>query len=440
MMPLLPTYGTIYPMPPGMWPFPYQILLKGVDATGKKILASNVPWDTLRPQGTDYYVSLTGSSGNNGLSPATPLDTIANVFAKTGPWRIHVMEAGEWPNSKCNLPLANRSFSYSIVCDAGEAVFLGCELGVTWAASSYPNVWFYANANVCQVLDKNNVDPNGYYTALTDVVDPTLITAGTEFIGTGLDGAGVYVRTFDSRNPNSTPNTLRANLSTAEYRQRNGTTGIIGYYKNIAWEGFQHVTHRVLSGASRLTVVMDTCRSYYTLNLSANPGGFEWLGTISFKRACRACKNLKDGDSFHLSGSPAWGYDEDCVYLDNGGDGLGNNNGHTNHQAGLNICLRITCQRNEGPNAAYVDAGTMALLIQCILQDSVRATNGNNLTSGASAAVYADQCTSSGSVTDVIVSSSGFIQYIPWPISQTYSVNGTASFSRKRLNLETLYV
>lgn len=441
MMPL-PTYGQLYPMPPGMWPFPYQIIQKGVDAAGKKIWASNVPWATLLPAGTDYYVSKTGSSGNTGLSPASALDTISNVLAKAGPWRIHMVEAGDWANSKINHPLANISLNMSIVCDAGIANFLGCNLGVTWISSAtYLNTYFLADANVCQVLDTTNIDVNGYYTALADVADALTVstTPNSEFIGTGLDGTGVYVRTFDSRSPIGN-DTLHANLSTSEFRFRNGVVGITAYYKNIYWQGVQHVTHRVLSGASRLTCVFDTCRSYYTLDLSANPGGFEMLGTISYMRNCKGLKNRKDGINYHNSGTVCWFYEEDCEGSDNGGDGLGNNNGSTCHDGSLGIRLRTTAYRNEGPNIADVSAGTISLNIQCNAGNSIRATAGNNYTAGGDGGggtkMYLDQCTSVGSVTDCITASSGTIHYIS---DRTFTNSGGAGTCTKVPNIESLY-
>ncbi len=441
MMPL-PTYGDIYPMPPGMWPFPYQIIKKGTDATGKNIWASNVPWDALQPAGTDYYVSMTGASGNNGLSPGAPLDTILHVLAKPGPWRIHLMEAGDWDNAKINHPLANISLSMSIVCDAGVANLLGCNLGVTWIASAfYVGVYFLADTNVCQVRDTTNLDASGKQIALVDVADPPTValTANSEFIGTGLDGAGVYVRTFDSRSPIGN-NTLHANLSTSEFRFRNGTTGVTAYYKNLYWQGVQHVTNRVLSGVSRLTVIMDNCESDYTLDLSANPGGFEYLGTISLMRNCRGFQNRKDGANYHNSGTVCWFYEEDCTFNDNGGDGLGNNNGSTCHDGSLGIRLRTTAYRNEGPNIADVSAGTITLNIQCDAGNSVRATAGNNYTAGGDGGggtkMYLDQCNSVGSVTDCITASGGTIHYIA---TRTFTNNGSAGTCVKVPNIESLY-
>lgn len=441
-MPALPTYGTIYPLPPGMWPFPYQIVQKGVAASGQKIWASTVPWSTIQPAGTDYYLSKTGSSGNNGTSPATPLDTLANVLAKPGPWRVHVMEAGDWANSKINHPLSNISLNLSIVGDAGIANFLGCNLGVTWIASpNYANVYFLADATVCQVLDTTNLDTNGLYTALADVADPTVvsITPNSEFIGTGLDGAGTYVRTFDSRSPIGN-DTLHANLSTSEFRFRNGVPGVIKYCKNISFQGIQHVTNRVLGATSRLTVIMDTCSSLYTLDLSANPGGFEFLGTISYMRNCRGFKNLKDGANYHLSGSVCWFYEEDCTFNDNGGDGMGNNNGSTCHDGSLGIRLRTTAYRNEGPNIADVSAGTITLNIQVDAGNSTRATAGNNYTAGGDGGggtkMYLDQCNSVGSVTDCITASGGRINYIA---GRNFTNNGAGGTCLRKANIESLY-
>lgn len=437
MMPL-PTYGQIYPLALNNWPFPYKILLKGVDAQGWKIWASNVPWDSLQPAGTDYYISKTGSSGNTGLSPASPLDTLPNVFLKAGPWRIHVMEAGDWDVRKVNLPSINKTLDYSIVCDAGVAYFLGSELGITWVASpNYANVYFYANANVAQCLDRTNLDSNGYYTALTDVADPTVVssTLNSEFVGSGLDGSGTYIRLFDDRNPNGSDSVL-ANLTTAEYRIRNDTVPITGYCKNIYWQGFQHVQHRVFSGSSRLTIVMDNCHSEYTLNLGSNLGGFEFLGTISYTRNCQSNKNLKDGFSYHANGGiGCWFYEEDCTGNDNGGDGLGNNNGSTSHDVSKGIRLRTTALRNEGPNIADVDVGTVTNNIRCIARDSTRSVAGNNYTAGQ-CTIYLDQCESSGSATDLITAGGGLINYIS---PTTFTLNGGAGTARKRANIESLY-
>lgn len=283
---------------------------------------------------TTYYVTNTGSSGNNGLTIGSPKGSIDQAIeagnATGNPYQINVT-AGEYhkdrgwnttPTQNCNIIAdGDGAFIRSIV--AG---------GLTFALSS-GNMYVDTNdgtgAVVQNIYDHKYINGEGNALRLREVNSSTecAATAGSWY----TDGTAVYVHASDGRNLATDGADIQGYLNINPPKV---SRNIHVYVENIHIEGFQTCCFEVSSNAGT-----DDIRIYLnnvSLKYNADGNGMSCNGA-----AYMICKdvvtadNWSDGLNWHeKDGIIPLVFEVDSIHHNNGQSGATNTNATTMHDDG----------------------------------------------------------------------------------------------------------
>lgn len=324
--------------------------------------SSTFSFEAVKPtSGNTYYVSQTGSSGADGLTPATALYSIGNALAKSNCGRIVItseyLDRNRYPSTAITL-------TQDLVIESSfptGTIMTGSDIGSTWTQNvTYSNVYQRTRGNVASVRDATWLDSNGFwrpYTLRTTVAD-VAANPGSYYI----DGSNIcYVSCFNGR---VIDNNIHVFLNVLFIVQ--------GPYKlwmnNVSFAGVQSVIFRNTAAGVYPTVYLQNGWSRYN-NLARN--GISFLGVDSYCKNFRCDANSADGFNYHiLNTRNCNAYEENCSGYWNGDTGTGNNNGSTIHDGGSIIRLNCDYQQSEGPNYSDISAGSKIINICCKTGDS----------------------------------------------------------------------
>jgi hypothetical protein len=357
--------------------------------------------------GKTYYVSLTGSSGNDGLTPETPLLTIWAALGKPDVDRV-IVKGGYYPRANGFASIAiNRSVSIKAM--TGEKVTISNSEDLTWTKTAgKTNVYQATRSAVKRVYDKTILDEFGDYKELQNVVSIDLVdsTQGSYF----SDGTLVYVHTPNSR---ASDNNIRVMLF-ADNLVFNAETL---YLEGLDIEGGkQCLRSENPNNFPNNAVYGKNCTFKYA---SDGNSVHVWGAKQSFFQKCVASRSYQDGFNYHIFHTIKPRVIEvDCIGRHNGRTGAdSSNNGSSVHDGGTVIRVNGEYFGNEGANVIDVNEGTQSWNIGVFSHESI-ATIGSVLNADFVASntgqtkMWLDSCVSFGSSYSLVVSGTNSIAYV----------------------------
>jgi hypothetical protein len=390
--------------------------------------------DAYRPAATKrYYVRHTGGSdGNDGLTYATALATVAAALGKSDVDEI-VLQPGTWDRTNCAWGSHTLTRNIAVTVLGGErAVFLGSDLGVSGDYSAdvtYTNTYTRTRSNIAPfrgVWDSAYVDANGDWLSYALVASAAVVntTPGSYY----TDGVDMWVRCIDDRAPDDD---IQVFLDTSCI-----LTGPYTFWiENVDFAGVQNVAVRAATEGERTSYYAKNC-SYKYCSVASSPGrgGFRLEGGDAYLVDCVAARNYRDGFTHHtfdgtLSTPIPRAFELRCVGRNNGlledpASGTGNNQGSTIHGGGAVLRVGGTYQENEGPNIEDVGAGTVSFNLGLSAVNCRKATDPRNYNIGSAsdttgnATMWLVSCRSAGRRTfDAITSNNGVLYTYQTPVS-----------------------
>ncbi|MGZ3814831.1 MAG: hypothetical protein ACXVA0_24065, partial [Mucilaginibacter sp.] len=258
--------------------------------------------------GKTYYVSTTGSAGNDGLSWATAT-RLSTALQKPDADRIILAPGLYDKNNGFNAVVPTRNIA---IIGVGKVIISNHDPALSWSATAgQTNVWQANRSVVSNAFDAATVDANGDYSKLTAQTSIANVNAnpGSYYFDSGANI--VYVKTSDQRQPDSN---IRVFIST-ELNAVAGNTAT--YLENICFHGGQNPFKCYSSGGYRPTVVAKNCKFKY--GGQAGNGCFINVGAISYLIDCEAAAGEQDGFNYHINnGQIPYFAEIDCVGRNNG--------------------------------------------------------------------------------------------------------------------------
>lgn len=294
-----------------------------------------------------YYVAPDTGSDSNAGTAAAPFATLGKALdGVTGSVLVRV-KTGLWDQSKGLNGVTIAATAVAIEgWGAGKAVFSAHFAGLSWSAvSGNPGVYqaTLPGTMVGRVWDASHLDGAGLYSSLTARSNLSQVAATAD--SWWLDGTTLYVRTFDSRAPDSAIRVYK-DISILTW----AVPGGVLWLDRVALEGGAYALHAAWTGATRgdLYARDGWARYAYTA-----PGGVSIDGPIDcvFERF-PADKNRLDGHNYHGDGSAANA--PTSVELDSGSTGNGYSGGSNNSSTTHNLGLVIRVSTAAG--SAYKDS------------------------------------------------------------------------------------
>ena len=375
-----------------------------------------------------YYVSLSGSNSNDGLSEATPFRRVSDALIKADCGEI-IVSGGFYPRGQA---WAGFSPARNMIIRAktGEKVVFSASNDLVWTLSNgYTNVYQASRTTVNDVFDARFVNRFGDYAELTKVnsIAEVESTQGSWY----TDGTIIYVHTYDGRPADSY---IQAYLNT---NNAIITTGNHFYIEGIDFEG-GNSNIRIDGTDPAMKVVMKDCRFKYTKLLNCVSA----YGAEVYMQDCDSSYGNQDGFNYHIkNGVPCKVIEVNCKSHRNGRDGADQNNGSTNHDGGKTIRVNGEYFENHGPNVIDVNEGSESWNLGVVSHNST-ATSGisnsnfknSNVGKGK---MWLDSCIAYGSDYSVATAGTGSETNLANNvlIGDIYNEDGTSS-----LNYETSYV
>lgn len=283
----------------------------------------------------------------------------------------------------------------------GQVILTDFQDGLTWTAEGGTVATYKATrSNVGTVIDMTWLDADNDYRFLTNQVSIANVDANPGSWYT--DGATVYVRTYDSRAPDT-------NICPEVGTCARGAGNITLYFENIWFYGTQTSSGgavRLESNAAGQTpkLYMKNCVTKYAVG-----NGVTCLGVSeAILQNCYSSKNLQDGFNYHIQdGIIPNAIEINCRGFDNGTvEGSGNDNGSSIHDAGNIVRIMGQYYRNIGPNVIDID-GALSWNLRCAAYDSasdVPAVDEGFVSGGAGTGtkMWLDHCVALGNAIDLI--------------------------------------
>lgn len=349
-----------------------------------------------QPTGKTYYVSATGSASNDGLTYATAFSSIGTALSK-GDADVIMVGYGIYERSK-GFSGYTISRNVSIKAFGGPVTFSAHDT-LTWTvASGYTNTYQATRSLVDLVWDAKTPDALGDYTRLTKQTSIALVDAnpGSWY----SDGTTLYVRTSDSRQPDSN---IRAYLDVA-HAVISGNVTV--YMEGINIEGGIEAL-KVTNGAGGLnpTFYAKNCKFKY----STTYNGLTSQGAKTFLFNCEASRNYADGFNYHIFNSVnCTSIEINCTGRNNGYSTQDNNNGSTTHDGNTIIRINGNYYSNYGPNIADVN-NSKTWCVNCNSHDSLDGQPGYTPSQVSQETNYymdgqmwLDSCNSKGTLYDLV--------------------------------------
>ena len=377
-----------------------------------------------------YYVSLSGSNSNDGLSENTPFRRVSDALQKTDCGQI-IVSGGIYPRGQAwggFSPVRNMI----IKAKSGEKVVFSASDELSWTkVEGSNNVYQASRTTVNDVFDARFVNRFDDYAELKNVnsIDECEETQASWY----SDGTIVYVHTFDSRPADSY---IRAYLNT-----NNGliTVGNHFYVEGIEFEGGNSAFRLDPSvESSDMLAIFKNCKFKYCKLLNA----FSAYGSTVYLQNCEASYGNQDGFNYHIrSGIPCKVIEVNCRSHRNGRDGANQNNGSTNHDGGKTIRVNGQYFENHGPNVIDVNEGSESWNIgvsafNSTADSGISNSDFKNSNVGA-AKMWLDSCLSYGSEYSIVTAGNGSITYVTNTYRNAPLSNET---NTETAGYETLYV
>lgn len=297
----------------------------------------------------------TGAGTQNDPKRLTELlkdNTIGVIYLATGDY-----------NDRWVSPV-NRNLS--IVCVMGKAYINRFETSITWANQGN-NVWLAQGqtATIGMVQDFSVLDSYGNPKKMELRNSQAEVQANANSFFLGNNGAAVYVRTFDSRVPDTNIKLTKKGVNGQAVVNNNRTL----YFKNIVFNSGNDAF--LLTGNSTGTAIFNSCSFRFGMGNS-----FSSLNnTNQLLFNCQAFYSRKDGFNYHVSSGVSRTYEEGCVARFNGAWvnqlNAPKNNGSTTHDGGLIIRLNGTYQENQHRNVHDVSPNTLSYNVGCVAGQSL---------------------------------------------------------------------
>lgn len=361
-----------------------------------------------------YYVSLTGSNSNDGLSEATPFRRVSDALIKSDCGEI-VISGGLYPRGQA---WAGFSPARNMIIRAktGEDVILSAHDALTWTLTSGMTKVYQANrTTVNDVFDARFKNRYGDYAELKNVTSVAQVeaTPGSWY----TDGTVIYVHTFNSRPADAY---IRAYLNT---NNAIITSGNHFYIEGIKFEG-GNSNLRVDASDIGMKVVLKNCKFKYTKLLNC----VSIYGATVYAQNCEASYGNQDGFNYHIkNGIPCKVIEVNCKSHRNGRDGADQNNGSTNHDGGKTIRVNGEYFENHGPNVIDVNEGSESWNLGVVAHHST-ATPGVSNTDFKNSNIgkgkmWLDGCVSYGSTYSLATAGTGSESYTCQSILNSPSFN-----------------
>lgn len=374
-------------------------------------------FDTSRyqPTGKTYYVSATGSASNDGLTYATAFSSIGTALSK-GDADVIMVGYGIYERSK-GFSGYTIFRNVSIKAFGGPVTFSAHDT-LTWTvANGYTNTYQATRSLVDWVWDAKTPDSLGDYTRLTKQTSIALVDAnpGSWY----SDGTTLYVRTSDSRQPDSN---IRAYLDVTHAVVSGNVTV---YMEGINIEGgTEPIKVTNTTSGEKPTFYAKYCKFKY----GSTSNGMTMRGCLSFLFNCETARNYLDGFNYHIQNNVnCTSIEINCTGRNNGYSGVDNNNGSTTHDGNTVVRINGNYYSNYGPNVADVN-NSKSWLVNCNSHDSTDTGTGSQVTNYyIDGQMWLDTCTSKGTFYDVVSTFSYSVLYFRNFTSQSnFYVSGGA--------------
>lgn len=375
--------------PPSGFGWDYESDFGPIIRRGRKYYNSFDTSDYANPEGVTTYLAPDGSSSNDGLSAENPKDSIhdcldiadcSKIICAPGYYNRTTFFASQ---SGISLPR-----DCAIVCEGGRAEFAMADSSYTWSKTAGRTNVYQANINrPYLVTDRTNLDADNMPIPLTRVADLATCdsTPGSWYWDETPDL--LYVHTFDAREPAASSSDICAMRSGLYSFRFSGNHNL--YLENIDIYGGENgsLLYDTTDGTSA-DIITENCK----LGYSEGNGMSLFDVRLAYSKNCISRYNNLDG--FSLNSDQTAGGKwllQDCVASLNGtaenlgeeGDQFDNNcNGFTGHDGTSMAVLNGNATECDGPQYAFVDANTEALLLGCHAGESLATNQDSTSDSG----------------------------------------------------------
>lgn len=283
-----------------------------------------------------YYVSNSGSSGNDGLTSGTAKrdvdQAIALGNASGAPYEIRVAAGTynrqhDWsqtPTQDCN-----------IIGEGSGSTLSAQEDGLSFTLTA-SNTYSTGRSAVAWVYDAKYIDGHGNYQKLTKVSSQTECEAT---VGSWAQvGGTLYVHAFDERNLSADSGDLKVFLKVNSPKI---SDDVHVYVENINIEGFQTTCFEARNNGSGHTP--ELYFNNVSLKYCYNGNGMSLNGVSRFiGYKVTTAHNGADGLNYHIRSTviPS-AYEIDCKHIDNGQELATNTNGSTMHDGGAIVRVNV---------------------------------------------------------------------------------------------------
>jgi len=312
--------------------------------------------------GKTYYVTVSGSGTNDGLSWETPLGRIYQALQKPD-CDVVIVGPGVYGKS-AGFSTVTPTRDTAII-GVGNVIISNHDSALVWTATvGYTNVWQATRTYITDVYDAKNINEKGDYTKLTlqTSIDDVDANPNSYYIDANDI---VYIKTFDLRVPDSG---IRVFVNTVN---NNITNPNALYMENINFHGGA-VGFQCVGTGDRPTIIGKHCKFKY-----ATGNGLQSVGCITYMVDSEASANGADGFNYHASaGLIPYFAEIDCIGRDNGAT-EDNDNGSTAHDGAVGIRVNGEYYGNKGPNVIDINDNTISLNVGVESYSSTSATDSN---------------------------------------------------------------
>lgn len=339
---------------------------------------------------TDYYVSPSGSAGNDGLTPSTPKRAISGILTTAAsastPWvRINLADGDYGFNNQPGITFPDKNVIFR---GAGGQIYIGIFVrgtGLTWTLTT-GTTYSATRSGVYQVRDYGNLnsygDPRKYTLAASQAACEAtpysyFVSGSTVYVnnGAGQPGSNIMLLVTASNTRFTPDKTFIVDA---------GASGRIDF----------------IGGATSCVRVIGTnAQKYYARNVwykFAPSDNLETLGCFSLLQGGGSSGSGLDGLNYHInSAALPIAIEIGTTAFDCGASGT-TQNCSTMHDGGT--IIRVSCNYNGalGPVVADVNNGTQSWNIRCeaknCLTNSGTGDDTSWLVSSGTAKMWLDHC------------------------------------------------
>lgn len=393
--------------PSGLTPsLPYSVRVTPYQAAGSRrfftdVVLSKPINDSAQGNVVVYVDPVSGNDSNAGTS-ALPYKSLSKALATAAVTLTIYAKPGLYDRTLSWAGVAPIAMNVQVVpWGVGSVVSSMHHAGLVWTLSA-GSMYTTTITTAGTVFDATNLTADGDYTGLTLVGSSATCqaTANSYYVS----GTTIYMRTFDSRTPDSSIRVYTTGTNGTLNISTSSLSGHTSYLESIEFEGGSNGFYTTIASSSYSgTLYAKSCTFKYSGARGTSING-QWL-VVS--QSCIAAHNFSDGFNYHsIFGSTGQKVLEiDCIGRWNGRNADGTNNGSTVHDAST-IVVRVggDYHHNEDRNIHDI-GGSYSWNLGCTARDS-RTAGYCNFAAGlagdpSSTHMWLDNCTSSGSTYDL---------------------------------------